>query len=79
MNRRFRKQLETQYQQKTDSCCLKALHGSTNAELKDEIEELETYSKLLQFREPTLTPDSGLALAVALVCISVASFLRALD
>ena len=75
MNRRLRKTLQARYRQKMNSCVEKTLRGPATVGLKEELDELENYSKLLQFTQPRWTPDSSFAVIVALLCIAVAALL----
>jgi len=77
MNRQLREQLLDRYREKVASSVKSALNEGSDAELKGKVEELENFSKLLNFTAPKWTADSGVAAAIGLLCVATAGFLWA--
>jgi hypothetical protein len=72
---RFRAELEKRYQQHVQNAISASLDDSESVRLKTEMDAVESYSKLLALTRPVWTGDSIAAVAVAILCVAVASFL----
>ena len=75
MNRKERARLKNLYRDKVAHAVHAALHPMEAGGLKREVEEIESCSKLLSLVESRWAPDWGAAVMVAVVCLTVASFL----
>jgi hypothetical protein len=75
MTQEQRIQVREKLRQKTQLAVTQALGNGEAARLKATLDELEDYSKLLAITEGTWTRDSGLAVAVAIICLAVAGVL----
>src|SRR6266481_4281656 len=75
MNGSWRKQLQTRHKRALAVAARRALADDSPPLSKDEIQQLEYYSKLLDLTRPSWSADSGWAVVVAIVCISVGALL----
>jgi hypothetical protein len=71
----LRRRLKTQYQRRLDSVVTEAANQPPDGKLSADTDELEKYSKLIEFTKTRWTPDSALAAAIALVCMATAALL----
>ena len=75
MKQSAKRNVEDQYRKKLAAVLEKLATEQSTAGLKDQIEDLENYAKVLTISQSKWAPDFRLAVAVALVCISIAAFL----
>jgi hypothetical protein len=67
--------LKEKLKRTTDVAVARGLEDGTSPEFKTSLDEVENYSKLLTFTEPSWTRDSGAALAVAIIVVLLAGIL----
>ena len=75
MNRLSRAKLAVRYRQAVQHAVDKVLSGATRDELKNDIDEINYYGALLDRTQRRWTPEAGIAIVVAFVCLLVAGFL----
>jgi hypothetical protein len=75
MNGRTRKVLESKRKQKVDQVVVKLLSSDPPPDIKPDLDEIDQYCRIIDQTKPRWTPDSRLAVVVAMVCVSIAAFL----
>jgi hypothetical protein len=73
--RQLRRELEKKYEEHVQNALRLSLDGTKVSELKAELQQLDSSSKLLFLTEPMWSRDSVAAITVAVICIALASLL----
>jgi hypothetical protein len=71
----IRKCLESRRKNKIESAVAKTLSSNPPPDIKPDLNDIDQYTQLISLTQPRWSPDSGLAVVVALLCVSAAGFL----